>query len=203
MRTSALGAARFFSTPAWSVSIQSANKPRNGTAPSFRKASMVASSTRTRSLIRCSLLLKATAGLLKATSGSATQSSGASPHGPGGQYFLDADDAPHRLGQQLSLLRGQAGNLQIHDQMGATIGDMPAERQQLEPRQLLDHAGDDPDFGQAQQREAKDRFGGLCPVGGRSRGSAIVGVGRHGIRTPKGGNGCESTAPGVVATPGQ
>src|SRR5271157_1852450 len=118
MRTSALGAARFFSTPAWSVSIQSANKPRNGTAPSLRKASMVASSTGTRSLIRCSLLVKATAGPLKATSGSTTRSSGASPHGPGGQHLLDADDPPHRLGQQLALLRGQAGDLQVHQQMG-------------------------------------------------------------------------------------
>src|SRR5579872_6680271 len=150
MRTSALGAARFFSTPAWSVSIQSANKPRNGTAPSLRKASMVASSTRTRSLIRCSLPVKATAGPLEAMSGSTTQSSGASPHGLGRQHLLDADDAPHRLGQPLALWQGQAGDLQVHQQMAAAIGDMPADGQQLEARQLLNHAGDDSDLGQAQ-----------------------------------------------------
>src|SRR5579871_5485616 len=196
MRTSALGAARFFSTPAWSVSIQSVNKPRKGTAPSFRKASMVASSTKIRSLIQCSLQLKA-------TTGAARRSSGASPHGPGGQHLLDADDAPHRLGQPFALLRGQACDLQVHQYMGTAIGDVPADGEQLEARQVLDHAGEDPDLGQTQQREAKDEFGSFAAEGRRFRGSTTVVVGRHGIRSPKGGIECESTAPGVVSTPGR
>jgi hypothetical protein len=98
---------------------------------------------------------------------------------------------------------GQACDLQVHQQMSTAIGDMPADGEQLEARQLLDHAREDPDLGQAQQREAEDGFGSFGAEGRRFRGSTTVVVGRHGIRSPKGGIECGSTAPGVVSTPGR
>jgi hypothetical protein len=94
------------------------------------------------------------------------------PGETGGQHLLDADELAQGLGQKLAFTPAQAGDLQVHQQMLARAGAVPAAGQQAAPRQRLDHPRHHADLGAGAQGQAEyGSFGifGLLSGSGRIR----------------------------------